>query len=74
MWKRKEIQEMLWCERGGQAIDAKTALEYGMVNEVLPQDQLIARAYSLDSPGCTRRRIGSNLIAWKHQSPPAALM
>jgi enoyl-CoA hydratase/carnithine racemase len=31
----------------GESIDAKTALEYGMVNEVLPADQLVERAYTI---------------------------
>ena len=31
----------------GESIDAKTALEYGMVNEVLPADELIARAFTI---------------------------
>ena len=44
----------------GQAIDARTALEYGMVNEVVPCDQLLARAYKLadhimTQPRTTRR-------------------
>ena len=44
----------------GQAIDAKTALEYGMVNEVLPRAKLIERAYKIadhimTQPRTTRR-------------------
>jgi enoyl-CoA hydratase/carnithine racemase len=31
----------------GEAIDARTALEYGMVNEIVPRDQLIPRAYTI---------------------------
>ena len=31
----------------GQAINAKTALEYGLVNEVVPRDRLIPRAYEI---------------------------
>jgi enoyl-CoA hydratase/carnithine racemase len=31
----------------GQTIDAKTALEYGMVNEVMPRDKLLLRAWRL---------------------------
>ena len=31
----------------GQAIDAKTALDYGLVNEVVPKDKLIERAFKL---------------------------
>ena len=32
----------------GQSLDARTALDYGVVNEVLPADQLLARALDLD--------------------------
>ena len=44
----------------GQAIDAKTALEYGMVNEVVPRDKLLERAWKLadhimTQPRTTRR-------------------
>ena len=45
--------ELLGVKRGayalltGQRIDAKLALEYGMVNEVLPRDQLLPRAWAL---------------------------
>jgi enoyl-CoA hydratase/carnithine racemase len=45
----------------GQAIDAKTALEYGMVNEVVPRDQLIARAYKLADHIMTQPRITRRL-------------
>lgn len=47
------FQELLGVKRAayalltGQSIDAQTALEYGMVNEVLPRDQLIDRAFVL---------------------------
>jgi enoyl-CoA hydratase/carnithine racemase len=47
------FQEVLGTKRAayallmGEAIDARTALEYGMVNEVLPRDALIARAFKL---------------------------
>jgi enoyl-CoA hydratase/carnithine racemase len=47
------FQELLGVKRSayalltGQAIDAKTALEYGLVNEVVPKDRLIERAYTL---------------------------
>src|ERR1700731_4939297 len=58
--------ELLGVKRGayalltGQAIDAKTALEYGLVNEVVPSDQLLARAWKLadhimTQPRTTRR-------------------
>src|SRR6202161_3042219 len=44
----------------GQAISAKTALEYGMVNEVVPRDMLLSRAYwiadhIMTQPRTTRR-------------------
>lgn len=44
----------------GQAMDAKTALEYGLVNEIVPKDQLLDRAYKIadhimSQPRPTRR-------------------
>jgi enoyl-CoA hydratase/carnithine racemase len=45
------FQELLGVKRAayalltGESFDATTALEYGMVNEILPADQLLARAY-----------------------------
>ncbi len=45
--------ELLGVKRGayalltGQAIDAKTALEYGLVNEIVPRDKLVSRAYEI---------------------------
>jgi len=45
--------ELLGVKRGayalltGQAIDAETALEYGLVNEVLPRDRLMDRALEI---------------------------
>jgi enoyl-CoA hydratase/carnithine racemase len=58
--------ELLGVKRGayalltGEAIDAKKALEYGMVNEVVPRDKLLERAYKLadhimEQPRTTRR-------------------
>ncbi|MGO9418578.1 enoyl-CoA hydratase/isomerase family protein [Roseiarcus sp.] len=47
------FQELLGVKRAayallsGQVIDAKTALEWGLVNEVVPRDKLIERAYTL---------------------------
>src|ERR1700690_685814 len=41
----------------GQAIDAKTALEYGMVNEIVPREKLIERAYQLADHIMTQPRI-----------------
>jgi len=60
------FQELLGVKRAayalltGQRIDAKLALEYGMVNEVLPRDQLLGRAWKLadhimSQPRATRR-------------------
>ena len=44
----------------GEAIDARKALEYGMVNEALPRERLLARAYQIadhimTQPRTTRR-------------------
>lgn len=58
--------ELLGVKRGayalltGQAIDAKTALEYGMVNEILPRERLMERAHEIadhimTQPRTTRR-------------------
>ncbi len=58
--------ELLGVKRGayalltGQAIDAKTALDYGLVNEVVSRDKLIERAFKLadhimTQPRTTRR-------------------
>ena len=60
------FEELLGVKRAayalltGEAIDAKTALEYGMVNEILPKDQLVERAYKIadhimTQPRTTRR-------------------
>lgn len=60
------FQELLGVKRAayalltGQGIDAATALDYGMVNEVLPRDQLIERAHKIadhimTQPRTTRR-------------------
>jgi enoyl-CoA hydratase/carnithine racemase len=60
------FQELLGVKRAayalltGQAIDAKTALEYGMVNEVVPRAKLLERAYEIadhvmTQPRTTRR-------------------
>lgn len=60
------FQELLGVKRAayalltGEAIDAKKALEYGMVNEVLPKDALIDRAWTIadhimSQPRTTRR-------------------
>jgi enoyl-CoA hydratase/carnithine racemase len=60
------LQELLGVKRAsyvlltGQRIDARTALEWGMVNEVLPRSQLLDRAWKLADhimaqPRVTRR-------------------
>jgi enoyl-CoA hydratase/carnithine racemase len=60
------VQELLGVKRAayalltGQTIDAKTALEYGMVNEIHPREKLIECAYKLadhimTQPRTTRR-------------------
>jgi enoyl-CoA hydratase/carnithine racemase len=60
------FQELLGTKRAayalltGEAIDAQKALELGMVNEVVPRDQLLERAYQLadqimTQPRTTRR-------------------
>ena len=41
----------------GQEIDAQTALDWGMVNEVLPRDKIYARARELGESFATRNRI-----------------
>ena len=57
------FQELLGVKRAayamltGQAIDAKTALEYGMVNEVLPKAKLLERAWQLADHIMTQPRI-----------------
>lgn len=45
----------------GQVIDARTALEIGLVNEVLPQDQLLARAWEL-----ARQLTGNNELVLRY--------
>jgi enoyl-CoA hydratase/carnithine racemase len=55
--------ELLGVKRGayalltGQAIDAKTALEYGLVNEVVPREKLLDRAWKLADHIMTQPRI-----------------
>jgi enoyl-CoA hydratase/carnithine racemase len=61
------FQELLGVKRAayalltGEAIDARKALEYGMVNEVLPRDQLIARAFKIADHIMTQPRITRRL-------------
>jgi enoyl-CoA hydratase/carnithine racemase len=61
------FQELLGVKRAayalltGEAIDARKALEYGMVNEILPRDQLIPRAYKIADHIMTQPRITRRL-------------
>ena len=56
------FQELLGVKRAayalltGQTIDAKTALEYGMVNEVVPRESLMKRAYEIADQIMTQKR------------------
>jgi enoyl-CoA hydratase/carnithine racemase len=47
----------------GQAIDAKLALEYGLVNEVVPKDKLLERAWTLADQIMKQQRITRRLTA-----------
>jgi len=60
------FQELLGTKRAayalltGQALTAQQALDYGLVNEIMPRDQLISRAYQIadhimGQPRTTRR-------------------
>ena len=57
------FQELLGVKRAayalltGEAITAEKALEWGMVTEVVPRDQLIARAYAIADHIMTQPRI-----------------
>jgi enoyl-CoA hydratase/carnithine racemase len=61
--------ELLGVKRGayalltGQAIDAEMALEYGLVNEVLPRDQLMDRALEIADHIMTQPRVVRRLSA-----------
>lgn len=73
------FQELLGVKRAayalltGQAISAQQALEWGMVNEVLPRDQLIARAYKIADHIMTQprttRRLATQIVRrpWKQR-------
>jgi len=73
------FQELLGVKRAayalltGEAITAQKALEYGMVNEVLPRKDLISRAYTLAdhimSQPRTTRRLTTQIIRrpWKQR-------
>lgn len=61
------FQELLGVKRAayalltGEAIDAQKALEYGMVNEVLPRDKLISRAFKIADHIMNQQRITRRL-------------
>ncbi len=61
------FEELLGVKRAayalltGEAFDAKTALEYGMVNEVLAKGKLIERAYKIADHIMTQPRITRRL-------------
>ena len=61
------FQELLGVKRAayalltGEAITAEKALEWGMVNEVVPRDQLIARAYAIADDIMTQPRTTGRL-------------
>jgi enoyl-CoA hydratase/carnithine racemase len=71
------FEELLGVKRAayalltGESIDARTALEYGMVNEVVPGDQLVDRAYRIAdhimSQPRTIRRLTTQIVRrpWK---------
>ena len=61
------FQELLGVKRAayalltGEAIDAAKALDYGLVNEVMPRDQLIDRAYAIADHIMTQPRVTRRL-------------
>ena len=63
------FQELLGVKRAayalltGETINAQKALEYGMVNEVLPREKLIARAYQIADHIMTQPRTTRRLTA-----------
>jgi enoyl-CoA hydratase/carnithine racemase len=73
------FQELLGVKRAayalltGEAITARQALEWGMVNEVVPRDQLIQRAYQIAghimSQPRTVRRLTAQIVRrpWKQR-------
>jgi enoyl-CoA hydratase/carnithine racemase len=73
------FQELLGVKRAayalltGESIDARTALEYGMVNEVVQRSELIARAYEIADHIMTQprttRRLTTQIVRrpWKHR-------
>lgn len=73
------FQELLGVKRAayalltGEAIDAETALDYGMVNEIQPRDELISRAYAIADHIMTQprttRRLSTQIVRrpWKRR-------
>ena len=73
------FQELLGTKRAayalltGETFDAQKALELGMVNEVVPRDRLVARAYEIADHIMTQPRITRRLTTqvirrpWKHR-------
>jgi enoyl-CoA hydratase/carnithine racemase len=73
------FQELLGVKRAayalltGEAITAQQALEWGMVNEVVPRDQLISRAYEIADHIMTQprtvRRLTTQIVRrpWKQR-------
>jgi enoyl-CoA hydratase/carnithine racemase len=63
------FQELLGTKRAayalltGEAIDAQKALELGMVNEVVPRDKLVERAYQLADQIMTQPRTTRRMTA-----------
>jgi enoyl-CoA hydratase/carnithine racemase len=63
------FQELLGVKRAayalltGEAITAEKALEWGMVNEIMPRDQLIERAYTIADHIMTQPRTTRRLTA-----------
>lgn len=61
------FEELLGVKRAayalltGEAFNAKTALEYGMVNEILPKDKLVERAHKIADHIMTQPRITRRL-------------
>ena len=73
------FQELLGTKRAayalltGEAIDARKALEYGLVNEVVPEDELIARGFAIADHIMTQprtiRRLTTQIVRrpWKRR-------
>jgi len=63
------LQELLGVKRAayalltGQRIDAKRALDYGLVNEIMPRDQLLRRAWALADHIMSQPRVTRRLTA-----------